>query len=180
MSSWFPTLSQRTRKDGAPIICGTLEGRFNFGAFDEALRETETGAEKAFAAGHLACVGFMVIAGEMEEAVEDEDFDFGGERVALLDGLAERGRNGDGQVAGDFFGADAIGWKGEHIGGFVLVAKLEIEAANGWVGGEQNGDLAPETDGGLRFGEETGKSAGGGQAKIFVWRRNAGRRRLLR
>jgi hypothetical protein len=71
LGSWFPTLSQRTRKDGAPNICGTFEIRSYFCAFDEAFREGEAGTEEAFAAGHLAGVGFVVVTGEMEQAVED-------------------------------------------------------------------------------------------------------------
>jgi hypothetical protein len=53
----------------------------------------------------------VVVAGEMEQAVEDEHFDFDGERMILFDGLTERCWDGDSQVAGDFFRADAIGGK---------------------------------------------------------------------
>jgi hypothetical protein len=41
------------------------------------------GAEQTLAASHLAGVGFVVVAGEMKQAVKDEDLDFCGERVAL-------------------------------------------------------------------------------------------------
>jgi hypothetical protein len=61
--------------------------------------------------------------------------------VILLDGLAKRCGNGDGQIASNFFGANAIGWKRENVGGLVFVAELAVEFANGGVGGEQNGDL---------------------------------------
>jgi len=36
-----------------------------------------------FAGGHFAVVGLVVFAGEVEEAVEDEDFDFVGEGVTV-------------------------------------------------------------------------------------------------
>jgi hypothetical protein len=55
------------------------------------LREGELGAEFLLAAGHFAVVDFVVVAGEMEQAVKDEDFDFDGEGVALFDGLAAGG-----------------------------------------------------------------------------------------
>ena len=42
---------------------------------NQPLWQTQLGAKQHFAAGHLAGVGFVVVAGEMEEAVEDEDFD---------------------------------------------------------------------------------------------------------
>ena len=48
------------------------------GAFYQSLGEAEAGAEFLFAAGHLAGVGFVVVAGEVEEAVEDEDLQFAG------------------------------------------------------------------------------------------------------
>ena len=50
-----------------------------FSALDEALRQVEFGAEQAFAAGHLAFVGFVVVTGEMEQTVKNENFDFGRE-----------------------------------------------------------------------------------------------------
>jgi hypothetical protein len=81
--------------------------------------------------------------------------------VILLDGLAKRCGNGDGQIASNFFGANAIGWKRENVGGLVFVAELAVEFANGGVGGEQNGDLSFEADGGLRIGEKAGQGAGG-------------------
>jgi hypothetical protein len=51
------------------------------------LWEAQPGAELALAAGHLAVVYFVVVAGEVEQAVENEDLDFRRERMALLGGL---------------------------------------------------------------------------------------------
>jgi hypothetical protein len=84
--------------------------------------------------------------------------------MAFLDGLAERGGNTDGQVAGDFLCANAFGRKREHVGGSVFVAELAIEFADGRVGGEQDGDFTFEANCGLRFGEKTGECPSGGQA----------------
>jgi hypothetical protein len=102
----------------------------------------------------------------MEQAVEYENFDLGCERMVLLDGLFARGRHRDGQIAGDLFGANALGGKGEHIGSFVFAAELAVEAADGGVAGEQDRDFTFEADGGLGFGQKTGQSARGGQAEI--------------
>ena len=46
------------------------------GALDEGCGEAEFAAEDGFAGGHFAVVGFVVFAGEVEEAVEEEDADF--------------------------------------------------------------------------------------------------------
>jgi len=148
--------------DGAPNIGGTFGIWFYICAFDETLREAQLCAEESFAAGHLAGVGFVIVTGEVEQAVEDEDLNFCRERMTLVNGLLERSGDGDGQVAGDFFSANAIGGKGEHVGHLVLIAELAVELADGHVGGEQDGDFAFETDCGLRFGEKAAQSAGGG------------------
>jgi len=100
--------------------------------------------------------------------VKDKDFDFRRERVILLDGLLSRRGNGDGQVAGDFFRANAFSWERQHVGGFVFAAKLAVELANRRVGGEQNRDLTLEADGFLSLGKEATQRASRGQAEIFV------------
>jgi hypothetical protein len=74
-----------------------------FSPFNEALGQVKAGPEGALAAEHLAGVGFVVVAGEMEEAVQDEHLDFDGQGVALASRLAERGGRADGEVAGDAF-----------------------------------------------------------------------------
>jgi len=63
----------------------------------------ELGAEAALAARHLAGVGCVVVAGEVQQAVQDEDFELCAKEVAVLSGLAAGGWNADGEVAGDFF-----------------------------------------------------------------------------
>ena len=134
----------------------------------------------AFAAGHLAGVGFVVVAGEMKQAMEDENFDFDGERMALFDGLRRAVGTLMARSPAIFSSAPmpsarkslqrkgALSGKGEHVGGLVFVAELAVEFANGRVGGEQDGDLAAKADGGLRLSEKAGQRSGGGQAEIFV------------
>ena len=158
--------------------------------FDKALRESQLSAELALASSHLAGVRFVVVAGEMKQAVQDEDFDFRRERVALIDGLLARSGNGDSQVASDFFcgyflhgafsGKRAFSRKREHVGGFILVAELAVEFTEVRVGGEQDGDLAAEADGLLRQSEKAGQGTGGRQAEIFLWGGRPLRRSCLR
>ena len=76
--------------------------RIRCGAFDEALGQTEARAQYAFAASHLAVVDFVVVAGEMQQAVEDQNFDFDGQRVTLFASLAQCSRHADGEIAGYF------------------------------------------------------------------------------
>ncbi len=144
-------------------------GRFS--PFNQALRELELGAELALAEGHLARVGLVVVAGKVEKAVQNEHLDFGGKRMALLDGLFERRGNADGQIAGlrfrSFEAGNRIRREGEDICCLVLASELAIEAADVGVCCEQDGDFALEADDGLRLGEKTGQSARRGLAMVF-------------
>ena len=123
-------------------------------AFDEAVGEFEFAAEFSFAGGHLALVGLVVFAGEVEQAVEDEDLYFGVEGVVVGGGLAGGGVDGDGEVAGVLRGY--LGWRGEaeDVGGLVLAAIGAVEALEFGVGGEEDVDLAFEADGGSGAVEE--------------------------
>jgi hypothetical protein len=134
---------------------------------DEAAGEFELGAEGGFASGHLSVIDFMVLAGEVEETVEEEDADFGVERVAVGDGLAGGGVKRDGEVAGvlvcDFRGRG----EAEDVGGFVLAAIGAVEGSELGVGGEQDGYFARQTD--CRSGtvEETGEGWPG-EVEVFA------------
>jgi hypothetical protein len=123
-------------------------------ALDEALGKTEAGAELTLAAGHFAIVGFVVLSGQMEKSVEDEDLQLAGEGVALVGGLAAGRVHADGQVAGQFFRPDTLCGKGEHVGGFVFAAELAVEFFDGGIGGQQDVDLAAEPDSLLGFSEK--------------------------
>ena len=77
------------------------------------------------------------------------------ERVAVLGSLAAGGGNADGEVAGDpFRGLCVLGrsaGKRKDIRRLVFAAETAVEAANGRVGGQQDGDLAAKAQGGLRL-----------------------------
>jgi hypothetical protein len=128
------------------------------GAFDEGGGETEFVAEGGFAGGHFAIVGFVIFAGEVEEAVEDEDFDLVGERVAVGGGLPGGGFERDGEVAGVLGGEGGGRGKAEDVGRFIFAAESFVEVAEGRVVGEEDVDLAWEADCGAGAVEESRKS----------------------
>jgi hypothetical protein len=136
------------------------------GPLDQSFAEAQAGAQKAFAARHLAGIGFVIVASQVEQTMENEDLDLDSQGVALAAGLAEGGRHADGEIAGYFLENRLGGRKGEHVGGFVLTAKLAIEAADGGVGGEQDGDASAETHGVLGAAEEAAEGACGRQAEF--------------
>ncbi len=120
------------------------------------MRQVEFCSQQAFAAGHLAVVGLVVVTGKVQKTVQDEDFDLCRERVALLNSLTERRRNADGQVASNFFLVldELLSREREDVRSLVFAAKLAIEAANSGVSSEQYGDLALEADGSLGFAQK--------------------------
>lgn len=144
------------------------------------MRKIKFGAEQALAASHLAGVNYVVVASEMKQSVKDKDLDFGGERMVLVNGLAKCGGNAYGQIAGDFFRANAFRREGEDVGGFVLAAELTIEFAECRVSSEQDGDLTAKANGFLRSREKARQSAGGGQMEIFIGDERPLRRSCLR
>jgi hypothetical protein len=127
-------------------------------AGDERGGEAEVGTELGFAVGHLAAVGLVVEAGEVKQAVEEEDADLVAEGVAEGVGLADGGVEGDGEVAGVVRGELGRGGEAEDVGGLVFAAEGAVEAAELGVGGEEDFDLAGEADGGAGTVEEAGEA----------------------
>ena len=100
----------------------------------------------------------MVFAAEMEEAVEEEDFDLDFEGVVEGSGLAGGGVEGDGEVAG-VLGGDFEGrGEAEDVGGLIFAAVGAVEALELGVGGEEDVDFALEADGGAGTVEEARES----------------------
>jgi hypothetical protein len=63
--------------DGARSICGTVDGWFRGGALDQPLRQAQPCAEQTFPPGHFALIGLMVVAGQVEQSVQDQHLDLG-------------------------------------------------------------------------------------------------------
>ncbi len=138
-------------------------------ALDEAGRETEPGAELLLEPAHLAAIGFVVVPGQMQHAVEDENFHFGEQVVADLGGLAAGALERNGDVAGSGASGTALrlrapGGKGKHVGRLVLVAELQVEALHLGVAGEQDVHLAGESGCALSLVRKTRQ---GKAAKVF-------------
>jgi len=110
----------------------------------------------------------VVVAGEVKQAVQDEDLDLGGERVAVVAGLEAGGVDADGEVAGYFAAGDFGGREGEDVRGLVLAAEVAVERADCGVGGEEDADYALEADGLLRFAEKGVEGARGGRAAVSL------------
>jgi len=105
---------------------------------------------------HLAAVGFVVIAGEMEQSMEDEDLDlrFGG--VPEFGCIGGRDLGGDGNVSPDF-ALPLDGFEAQDVSRLVLVPVLAVHPAEFVARGNKNHDLARQSDGALGLACEQGQ-----------------------
>jgi len=114
----------------------------------------------------------VVEAGEVEEAVEEEDAEFGFERVVEVRGLAGGGIERDGEVAGMLVsGGEAghgLGGEAEDVGGLVLATEGAIEAFELGVGGEEDVDVAPESESGAGAVKEARQRGPGGRGVFGI------------
>ena len=71
------------------------------GTLDQRRRKTELSPQTRFFPRHLSRIGLMIVAGQVQQSVKDEDLDFSCQRMPLLRGLATRSWHADGKVAGE-------------------------------------------------------------------------------
>jgi hypothetical protein len=102
--------------------------------------------QSALPAVHPAGVGFMVVSGQMQKAVKDENLDLRRKRVSLASRLPASPVHADGNVACQLlFGSDPgdrFGGESENVGGLVFAQELAIQPAEGRIRGEKDRDLA--------------------------------------
>jgi hypothetical protein len=82
---------------------------------------------------HFALIGFVIVTGQMKEAVKHQDAQFSGETVTLFGGLAGGGFDGDDEVAGDYvLGSELLLGRGKRqdVGRFVLLAEAPVKGAD--------------------------------------------------
>jgi hypothetical protein len=128
---------------------------------NEPSREFEFGTKTPLEFLHLAAVGFVVMPGQVQHAMKDKDFDLRKQIVAEGGGLGASRLQRDGDVATR---QRLAAGKGKHVGGFVLAAKLQVEALNFGVAREQNIYLAGESSDAL---SPVGKTCEGQTAQVF-------------
>ena len=89
---------------------------FTLGSLNEARGQAEVFSPFGFEAAHGTAVPFVVVAEEMKEAVEDQDFDFGGDVVTEANRLFE------GAIGGDrHFAEFGFAGKTQHISRVVVL-----------------------------------------------------------
>jgi hypothetical protein len=156
-------------------------------SLDQALRQTELRSQCALATSHAARIGFVIVARQVEQAVEHQYLKLCFEGVAAHRALPPRRLHADSQIARNFLFFLVLelllGWEREHIGRFVLTAINTIEAANRAIGGQEHADFATQPNSGPGTKEETsqgtsegtglterrGTSPGGWGVRLQIW-----------
>src|SRR5258708_26256930 len=101
---------------------------------DQRRRQLELGAQSKLTFGHLSIVGFMVIAGKMQHAMQHQHLKFIQSLVPVGGGILFCEVGGNGYVAA----SSPRRWKREHVSRFVLLAKPEVQGAQLEVTGDQD------------------------------------------
>jgi hypothetical protein len=86
-------------------------GDESFGTLDQSDWQAEFAAELSLAAGHLAVVAFVIVAAQMENPMQDKDFNFYAGVVPESTRILGGDFGGDGDVAGQFLIGIRRGWK---------------------------------------------------------------------
>jgi hypothetical protein len=110
-------------------------------AFDQALAQTAPQAESPLEPSHLAIVTLVIIAKEVQEAVEGEDPEFGGQAVPGGGRLALRNAKRNHDIAEI---PRLISRKGQDVGRCVFLPVSAIQLAHATVGHHGNGDRTPD------------------------------------
>src|SRR5258706_14169102 len=94
-------------------------------AMDQRLWQLEFRAQSKLAFGHLSVVGFVVVAGKMQHAMEYQHLELVQSLVAVARGILFCNLGGDGDVA-----AGAVDRRErEQVGGHVCLAKTAFQTA---------------------------------------------------
>lgn len=130
------------------------------------MRQSELRAQLLLLLRHFAVVGFVVVAGKVQQPMQHEHLDFDCESVSLLGSLPLSSVHADGQISGEFFLVldKSIGGKRQNVCRFIFAAKLPVESSDCLVAGKQDGNLAAQANGGLRPAEKGRQRARRGQS----------------
>ncbi len=133
-------------------------------AFDQSRGQPQLATQPRFFAMHRALVGLMVVACQVQQAMEKQHLDFHFERMTALLCLPERCFERDHQIAGKALRNLCRG-KRQHVGGFVFAAVFAVERTDRLVAGEQHAHLAVPVRSQQEPGAGSAQARGGADAQ---------------
>lgn len=96
---------------------------------DQRCWKPKSAAKPVFDASHLPGVALVIVTGEVEHAMENQDLQLGAERVTQAARVAGGHLAGDDDVTGEVAVEFRNGWEREHVGGLVLPAVTAVKGA---------------------------------------------------
>ena len=123
---------------------------------DQPHRQLEPLAEFGFPRLHFAAVAFVIVAGQVQQPVQDEDLQLGFGGVSQFRSIGGRDLGRYGKITGHpgLLGGQL---EAEDVGGSIHVAVLAVHAVKFAAGGDENRDFAGQPHGALRFAGEQGQ-----------------------
>ena len=112
---------------------------------DQAGRQSAAGAQTGLDAGHPPGIALVIIAKEVQQAMEREDSKLSAKRVPRLPRLRAGHADPDDDIAES---APLAGGKRENVGGTVFATELSVESADALIGDESDGHAAAGSCGG--------------------------------
>ena len=103
---------------------------------------------------HLAMIGFVVVTGEVEHAMKNEDLQFLREVVMEAAGVGGGDGGADDDVAGEVARDLGQGGKAEDVGGGVFAAELAVQGLHAAARDDEDVDVAADTGGTARARDE--------------------------
>jgi hypothetical protein len=112
---------------------------------NQARRQTRALPKLVFEAAHLSTVGLVIVAQEVQEAVQRQNSQLGLQRVAQLTGLTGCNSPRDGKIAKKRTiraGSPGVWQKGQHVGRHVLASELLVKPAHRRIGHDGDGEVS--------------------------------------
>jgi len=127
-------------------------------SFDEPDRQFEVLPQFGFAGLHFAAISLVIVTGQVEQSVEDKNFQLGFGRVAKLGGVGGCYLGGNSDIACRV-GLRRTQFEGQDVSGFVLAPIPPVHLAQFCAGCDGNRDLALYSDSTPGFTRKQGKGS---------------------
>jgi hypothetical protein len=114
-------------------------------SFDEPDRQFELLPQFDFARLHFTAISLVIVAGQVQQSVQNQDLQLSLGRVPELGGVGGCYLSGNSEIACRL-GLRRTQLEGQDVGGFVFVPVLLVHPTEVCAGGDENRDLALYSD----------------------------------
>ena len=134
---------------------GAIVRAFGRRSLNQAQRKVEFRAQLFFAPRHPSIVALVIVAAQMQDAVQHQNFNFLGRRVSERARILRCHLHRNGDFARKMFSRVELGRKGEHVGGLVGCAETTVQRLHLSARSQQDIDRALQSGGAAGAGQES-------------------------